>query len=53
LKSLQKGDTAPVRRAMRNLHAALAEKLARADSDEIMHKIAALLDETTQKIERS
>jgi hypothetical protein len=38
---------------MRNLYAALAEKLVRADSDEIMHKIAALLDETTQKIERS
>ena len=53
LKSAQKGDTAPVRRAMRNLYAALAEKLARADSDETMHKIAALLDETTQKIERS
>jgi len=53
LKSMQKGDTAPVRRAMRNLHAALAEKLTRADSDEAMHKIAALLDEATQKIERS
>ena len=53
LKSAQKGDTAPVRRAMRNLYAALTEKLARADSDETMHKIAALLDETTQKIERS
>jgi len=43
----------PVRRAMRNLYAALAEKLVRADSDETMHKIAALLDEVTQKIERS
>src|ERR1700729_409455 len=53
LKSAKKVDTAPVRRAMRNLYAALAEKLVRADSDEIMHKIAALLDETTQKIERS
>lgn len=53
LKSAQKGDTAPVRRAMRNLYGALAEKLARADSDEAMHKIAALLDEVTQKIERS
>lgn len=53
LKSAQKGDRGPVRRAMRNLHAALAEKLARADSDETMHKIAALLDEATQKIERS
>jgi DNA-binding PadR family transcriptional regulator len=53
LKSAQKGDPAPVRRAMRNLYAALAEKLARADSDETMHRIAALLDEVTQKIERS
>ncbi len=42
-----------VRRAMRNLDAALAEKLARADNDEQMHRIAELLDETTQKIERS
>jgi DNA-binding PadR family transcriptional regulator len=53
LGAAQKGDHAPVRRAMRNLHAALAEKLARADSDEQMHRIAALLDEVTQKIERS
>jgi DNA-binding PadR family transcriptional regulator len=53
LKSAQKGDTAPVRRAMRNLYGALAEKLSRADNDELMHKIAALLDEVTQKIERS
>src|ERR1700761_468265 len=51
LKAAQKGDVAPVRRAMRTLHAALAEKLARADGDEAMHKIAELLDETTQKIE--
>jgi DNA-binding PadR family transcriptional regulator len=53
LKSTQRGDRAPVRRAMRNLHAALAEKVARSDNDELMHKIAALLDEATQKIERS
>jgi DNA-binding PadR family transcriptional regulator len=53
LASAQKGDRAPVRRAMRNLHAALAEKVARSDNDELMHKIAALLDEATQKIERS
>ena len=52
LQSAQKGDRAPVRRAMRNLHAALAEKIARTDEDEAMHKIAALLDEVTQKIER-
>ena len=53
LKSAQRGDRAPVRRAMRNLHLALAEKVARSDNDELMHKIAALLDEVTQKIERS
>lgn len=53
LSAAQKGDRAPVRRAMRNLYAALAEKLARSDDDEIMHRIAALLDEVTQKIERS
>ncbi len=53
LAAAQKGDSAPVRRAMRNLHGALAEKLARADDDETMHRIAALLDEVTQKIERS
>jgi DNA-binding PadR family transcriptional regulator len=53
LASAQKGDRAPVRRALSNLHAALAEKVARSDNDELMHKIAALLDEVTQKIERS
>jgi DNA-binding PadR family transcriptional regulator len=53
LADAQKGDRAPVRRALRNLHAALADKVARSDNDELMHKIAALLDEATQKIERS
>ena len=53
LASAQKGDRAPVRRALRNLYAALAEKVSRSDNDELMHKIAALLDEVTQKIERS
>jgi len=53
LKSAQRGDRAPVRRALRNLHTALAEKVARSDDDELMHKIAALLDDVTQKIERS
>jgi DNA-binding PadR family transcriptional regulator len=52
LQAAQKGDRAPVRRAIRNLHAALAEKIARTDDDEAMHRIAALLDEATQKIER-
>ncbi len=53
LKEAQKGDRAPVRRALRNLMAALGEKVSRTDNDELMHKIAALLDEVTQKIERS
>ena len=53
LKSAQKGDRAPVRRALRNLHAALSEKVSRSDDDALMHKIAALLDEVTQKIEKS
>ena len=53
LAAAQKGDRAPVRRAMRNLFAALSEKVARSHDDELMHKIAALLDEVTQKIERS
>ena len=53
LGATKKGDAAPVRRAMRNLHGALAEKIARADDDALMHRIAALLDEVTQKIERS
>ena len=53
LGAARKGDTAPVRRAMRNLHSALAEKIARAADDEQMHRIAALLDDVTQKIERS
>jgi DNA-binding PadR family transcriptional regulator len=53
LGSAQKGDSAPVRRAMRNLYGALVEKLARNTDDDLRHKIAALLDEVTQKIERS
>ena len=36
-----------------HVHLAVAEKVARSDNDELMHKIAALLDEVTQKIERS
>jgi DNA-binding PadR family transcriptional regulator len=53
LAAARKGDHAPVRRAMRNLHGALAEKIATAQDDALMHRIAALLDEVTQKIERS
>ncbi|HEX3754351.1 MAG TPA: PadR family transcriptional regulator [Rhizomicrobium sp.] len=51
--SSHKGDHAPVRRALRNLHNALMEKLSRVENDEAMHRIATLLDEVTQKIERS
>ena len=53
LKNAQKGDHAPVRRAVRNLFAALSEKVTGTDDDATIHKIAALLDEVTQKIERS
>jgi DNA-binding PadR family transcriptional regulator len=53
LAAARKGDHAPVRRAMRNLHSALAEKITQAEDDALMHRIAALLDEVTQKIERS
>ncbi len=53
LANAQKGDHAPVRRAMRNLFAALSEKVAGTHDDETIHRIAALLDEVTQKIERS
>ena len=53
LRKAQKGDHAPVRRAMRNLFAALSEKLHSTDDDETVHKIAEMLDELTQKIERS
>ena len=53
LKNAQKGDHAPVRRAMRNLFAALSEKVAGTHDEETIHKIAALLDDVTQKIERS
>ena len=52
LAASRKGDHAPVRRALRNLHAVLADKVERSDSDEAMHRIAALLDEAAQKIER-
>jgi DNA-binding PadR family transcriptional regulator len=53
VRAAQKGDHAPVRRAMANLRSALVQKIAVADDDEVMHRIAALLDEVTQKIERS
>lgn len=43
----------PVRRAMGNLRSALQERLVASDVDtETPHRIAAILDEATQKIER-
>ncbi|CAN5349894.1 PadR family transcriptional regulator [soil metagenome] len=49
----QRGDRAPVRRAMHNLRGALQGRLQSGDlSDEAAHSIAAILDEAVQKIER-
>lgn len=46
-------DRGPVRRAMGNLGQAIANRVGRGElSDETLHAIAALLDETAQKIER-
>lgn len=46
-------DAVPVRRAMSNLRVALQDRLSRGDiSDETLLQVAALLDETAQKIER-
>jgi DNA-binding PadR family transcriptional regulator len=43
----------PVRRAMRNLKAALGERLGAEDVDsDTLHQVAAILDEAVQKIER-
>ena len=44
----------PVRRAVHNLHVALQDRVSRSQGDDdLMHQIAALLDEVAQKIERS
>jgi DNA-binding PadR family transcriptional regulator len=43
----------PIRRAMRNLKSALGERLGREDVDsDVLHQVAAILDEAVQKIER-
>lgn len=52
--SQRRTDRSPVRRAVHNLHRALNERVTRDEDDaELMHRLAALLDEVTQKIERS
>ncbi len=47
------GDGAPVRRAMHNLRHAVMDRVKRADAEpELLHEIAALIDEVAQKVER-
>lgn len=52
LRAHQKGDHAPVKRAVMNLRSALHQKLAQLEDEETTFRIAQLLDEVTQKIER-
>ncbi len=48
------GDSGSIRRAMANLGAAVANRMAQDDADrETLHAIAALIDEAAGKIERS
>ena len=48
-----KGDRAPIKRAVGNLMAVLANRFFHGEMDEeTLHKVAAILDETAQKIER-
>ncbi|NJC33386.1 DNA-binding PadR family transcriptional regulator [Sphingomonas jejuensis] len=47
-----RGDRAPVRRAVGNLKAVLQHRLADEDDAEVSHRIAAMIDELAQKIER-
>ena len=52
--SQREKDRSPVRRAVQNLLTALHERMSREGEDsDLVHRIAALLDEVTQKIERS
>jgi DNA-binding PadR family transcriptional regulator len=47
------GEGAPVRRAMHNLRHAVGDRAMRADATpEVLHQIAALIDEVAQKVER-
>lgn len=49
----EKTDGGPVRRAMGNLRTALRDRLTREDVEaDTLHKVAAILDEAVQKIER-
>jgi len=49
----RKAGGAPIKRAIGNLLSALWHRATREDADEgVMHKIAAILDEAAQKIER-
>lgn len=52
-KMSERTDSAPVRRAMRNLHMALHTRLAQEASDrDVQLQIAAILDEAASKVER-
>ncbi len=52
-KISERTDSAPVRRAMRNLHMALHSRLSQDGGDRELHlKIAAILDEAASKVER-
>ncbi|WP_426169298.1 PadR family transcriptional regulator [Sandarakinorhabdus sp. DWP1-3-1] len=52
-KMSERTDSAPVRRAMRNLHTALHTRLSDDNSDrELQLKVAAILDEAASRIER-
>jgi hypothetical protein len=52
-ESREKTDGAPIRRAMGNLREVLQNRLSQRDvTAETLHKVAALLDEAAQKIER-
>jgi DNA-binding PadR family transcriptional regulator len=47
------GEGAPVRRAMHNLRHAVTDRAMRGDATpELLHEIAALIDEVAQKVER-
>lgn len=49
----QRGDGAPIRRAMGNLRHAVQDRMARGDfTPDTLHDIAALIDEVAQKVER-
>ena len=48
-----RADGSPIRRAMGNLREVLRQRLGNDDPDpDMLHEVAALLDEVAQKIER-